>query len=169
MVIYSAGLRVSEAAALKVHHIVSRPCVCLLPVARAARPATRCCPRPVSSICGRTGASTALSIPKGGCFSVRTRSLTSHPEASNRHSTKHASGQALPSRFRFTPFAMPLPLTCWKTAQPGATLLQVKELLGHASIQTTTIYLHLANLTAGLKSPLDNWPVVSQTEGDTRG
>lgn len=41
--------------------------------------------------------------------------------------------------------------------EDGATLLQVKELLGHASIQATTVYLHLANLTAGLKSPLDNW------------
>jgi len=49
------------------------------------------------------------------------------------------------------------------------TLLQVKELLGHANIQSTTIYLHLANLTAGLKSPLDNWPVVPRMEDNTRG
>ncbi len=39
--------------------------------------------------------------------------------------------------------------------EDGATLLQVKELLGHASIQSTTVYLHLANLTADVKSPLD--------------
>lgn len=39
--------------------------------------------------------------------------------------------------------------------EDGATLLQIKELLGHRSIQSTTVYLHLANLTAGLCSPLD--------------
>ncbi|MDA8206678.1 MAG: tyrosine-type recombinase/integrase [Thermaerobacter sp.] len=39
--------------------------------------------------------------------------------------------------------------------EDGATLLQIKELLGHRSIPSTTVYLHLANLTAGLRSPLD--------------
>jgi len=42
--------------------------------------------------------------------------------------------------------------------EDGASLLQIKELLGHSSIQSTTIYLHLANVTAGIKSPLDNMP-----------
>jgi site-specific recombinase XerD len=40
--------------------------------------------------------------------------------------------------------------------EDGVTLLQIKELLGHASIQSTTVYLHLANVTSGIKSPLDN-------------
>jgi len=44
--------------------------------------------------------------------------------------------------------------------EDGATLLQVKELLGHSSIQSTTIYLHLANLTAGLNSPFDHDPAI---------
>jgi integrase/recombinase XerD len=48
--------------------------------------------------------------------------------------------------------------------EDGATLLQVKELLGHANIQSTTIYLHLANITAGLKSPLDNMPAFCDLE-----
>ena len=39
--------------------------------------------------------------------------------------------------------------------EDGATLLQIKELLGHRSIQSTTVSLHLANLTEGLQSPLD--------------
>ena len=43
--------------------------------------------------------------------------------------------------------------------EDGATLLQIKDLLGHASIQSTTIYLHLANITSGLNSPFDNSPV----------
>ena len=42
--------------------------------------------------------------------------------------------------------------------EDGATLLQIKELLGHASLHSTTVYLHLANLTGGVRSPLDALP-----------
>jgi integrase/recombinase XerD len=38
----------------------------------------------------------------------------------------------------------------------GADILQIKELLGHADIQTTSMYLHLTHAQVlGLKSPLD--------------
>ncbi len=38
----------------------------------------------------------------------------------------------------------------------GASILQIKELLGHGSIQTTVVYLHLTDAQVfGLKSPLD--------------
>ena len=38
----------------------------------------------------------------------------------------------------------------------GATLLQLKELLGHENIQTTSMYLHLTHAEVlGLKSPFD--------------
>ena len=39
--------------------------------------------------------------------------------------------------------------------EDGCSLLQIKEMLGHASISSTVIYLHLANTTAGVKSPAD--------------
>lgn len=42
--------------------------------------------------------------------------------------------------------------------EDGGTLLQIKELLGHASLHSTTVYLHLANLTGGIRSPLDGLP-----------
>jgi integrase/recombinase XerD len=42
--------------------------------------------------------------------------------------------------------------------EDGVSLLQIKELLGHATIQSTTVYLHLANVTSGIKSPLDTLP-----------
>jgi site-specific recombinase XerD len=42
--------------------------------------------------------------------------------------------------------------------EDGATLLQIKELLGHSSIQSTTVYLHLASLTTQVGSPLDRFP-----------
>jgi len=44
--------------------------------------------------------------------------------------------------------------------EDGYSLLQIKEMLGHYSIQSTTIYLHLANTTAGVVSPADKLPEV---------
>jgi site-specific recombinase XerD len=44
--------------------------------------------------------------------------------------------------------------------EDGLSLLQIKELLGHYSIQSTTIYLHLANVTGGVISPADKLPEV---------
>ena len=37
----------------------------------------------------------------------------------------------------------------------GATLIQVKELLGHSNIRSTMEYVHVANIDLGLESPLD--------------
>ena len=37
----------------------------------------------------------------------------------------------------------------------GATLLQVKELMGHSNIRSTMEYIHVANIDLGLESPLD--------------
>ena len=39
----------------------------------------------------------------------------------------------------------------------GATLIQVKELLGHSNIRSTMEYVHVANIDLGLESPLDEF------------
>jgi site-specific recombinase XerD len=39
--------------------------------------------------------------------------------------------------------------------EDGVGLFQIKELLGHASLSSTTVYLHLANLAGGITSPAD--------------
>ena len=41
--------------------------------------------------------------------------------------------------------------------EDGASIFQIKELLGHASLSSTTVYLHLANTTAGVVSPADRY------------
>jgi site-specific recombinase XerD len=41
--------------------------------------------------------------------------------------------------------------------EDGASIFQIKELLGHACLSSTTIYLHLANTTAGVVSPADRY------------
>lgn len=37
----------------------------------------------------------------------------------------------------------------------GATLIQVKELMGHSNIRSTMEYVHVANIELGLESPID--------------
>lgn len=49
--------------------------------------------------------------------------------------------------------------------EDGVTLLQIKDLLGHARLHSTTVYLHLANLTAGVRSPLDTLATGGPTHG----
>lgn len=39
--------------------------------------------------------------------------------------------------------------------EDGTDILVIKELMGHASLSTTAIYLHLANVTSGVVSPID--------------
>lgn len=39
--------------------------------------------------------------------------------------------------------------------EDGVSIFQIKELLGHASLNSTTIYLHLANTTENVVSPAD--------------
>ena len=39
--------------------------------------------------------------------------------------------------------------------EDGTDILVIKELMGHASLSTTAIYLHLANVTGGVVSPID--------------
>jgi site-specific recombinase XerD len=39
----------------------------------------------------------------------------------------------------------------------GATVFQIKELLGHASLNSTAVYLHLANTMDGVVSPADRF------------
>ena len=37
----------------------------------------------------------------------------------------------------------------------GATILEVKELMGHSNIRSTMAYIHVANIDLEIESPLD--------------
>jgi len=166
MVIYGAGLRVSEAAALKVHHIDSK----------AMR---------VFVACGKGGKDRYTLLSEDCLVNLRQywrAYRPQHPEgwlfpglSKVTHVTPKSIREVFHEARRRAGITKPVSIHSLRHAfathllEDGATLLQVKELLGHANIQSTTIYLHLANLTAGLKSPLDNGPVASQTGVNPRG
>jgi len=42
--------------------------------------------------------------------------------------------------------------------ESGVELVQIKQLLGHTFLQTTSIYLHLSNTSQTIQSPLDTLP-----------
>ena len=46
---------------------------------------------------------------------------------------------------------------CYATnlIENGATLIQVKELMGHSNIRSTMEYIHIAKMEIGIKSPID--------------
>ena len=78
-----------------------------------------------------------------------------------------AFDQALARAGITTPASVHTLRHCFAThlLEDGATLLQIKELLGHASLHSTTVYVHLANLTGGIRSPLDALSVGRPTDG----
>jgi site-specific recombinase XerD len=41
--------------------------------------------------------------------------------------------------------------------EDGVSIFQIKELLGHASLNSTVVYLHLANTTGNIVSPADRF------------
>lgn len=43
--------------------------------------------------------------------------------------------------------------------EDGVDLFRIKELLGHASLSSTTVYLHLANTSSGIVSPADRFEI----------
>lgn len=59
---------------------------------------------------------------------------------------------------------------CYATnlIENGATLIQVKELMGHSNIRSTMEYVHVANIDLGLESPLDVFLRGEKDGKDTR-
>lgn len=159
MVVYSSGLRVSEAAALKIQHIDSKT-------------------MRVFVECGK-GGKDRFTLLSETCLHVLREYWKvyrpQHPEGwlfLGTHKVAPITSAGIKNAFykavKRTNIAKDVSVHTLRHSfathllEDGASLLQIKELLGHAHIQSTTIYLHLANVTSGLKSPLDYSPIMSQ-------
>lgn len=152
MLVYSAGLRVSEAAAIKTAHIDSKAMRVFVQGGKGNKDRYTLLSNTCLHALRDYWRAYRPNDPQGWLFVGA--DLTSHVsvasiqtafnDAVKRTSlTKHVSIHTL--RHSFATHLL----------EDGATLLQIKELLGHASIQSTTVYLHVANGTASLTSPLD--------------
>lgn len=161
MVVYSSGLRVSEAAALKTQHIDSKSMRVFIKCGKGGRDRYTL----LSEAC--------LDVLREYWRTYRPK----HPEgwlflgmSGISHITSRHIGVAFNEAVKRTKITKKVSIHTLRHSfathllEDGATLLQIKELLGHTSIQSTTIYLHLANVTSGIKSPLDNLPVFNRSE-----
>ena len=164
--VYGSGLRVSEAATLKVSDIDSK----------AMR----------VFVTGGKGNKDRYTILSATCLTALREYWRAyrpqHPDGWLFLGTSHVghittSGVALAFKQAVRRARIPKDVSihslrhCFAThlLEDGATLLQIKELLGHASIHSTTVYLHLANLTAGIHSPLDHFPAGERGDGVAHG
>jgi site-specific recombinase XerD len=151
-VVYSSGLRVSEAANLKLQHIDSANMRLFVEDGKGGKDRYTLLSENCLDILRLYWKRYRPEHPEGWLFTgtYNVTHITSagiesafNESAKKAGITKNVSVHSL--RHAFATHLL----------EDGATLLQVKELLGHSSIQSTTIYLHLANLTADIKSPFD--------------
>lgn len=154
-VIYSSGLRISEAAALKIAHIDSKNMRLFVESGKGSKDRYTLLSETCLHVLREYFSIYRPKHPEGWLFlgtnnvshiTYRGIELAFDKAVKRANITKHVSVHTL--RHAFATHLL----------EDGATLLQIKELLGHSSIQSTTIYLHLANLTSEIKSPLDNSP-----------
>lgn len=166
MVVYSSGLRVSEAAALKIQHIDSKNMRVFVDCGKGGKDRYTLLSKACLTVLREYWKTYRPKHPEGWLFlskydvsHITSRGIMfAFDEAVKRTTiTKNVSIHTLRHSFAI------------HLLEDGATLLQIKELLGHASIQSTTIYLHLANVTSGIKSPLDNLPGYGGSEVSSNG
>ncbi|WP_197461009.1 tyrosine-type recombinase/integrase [Ferroacidibacillus organovorans] len=153
MVVYSSGLRVSEAAALKIQHIDSKNMRLFVQNGKGGKDRYTLLSDACLNVLRKYWKEYRPKHPEGwlflGTYNVTHITPDAIGDAFNKavqraHIAKQASIHAL--RHSFATHLL----------EDGATLLQIKSLLGHASVQSTTIYLHLANMPSGIVSPLDS-------------
>lgn len=166
MVAYSSGLRVSEVATLKMQHIDSKNMRLFVEDGKGGKDRYTLLSETCLDVLREYWKKYRPKHPEGwlflGTYDVSHITSDGIENAFNKAAkraciTKDVSIHSL--RHAFSTHLL----------EDGATLLQVKELLGHSSIQSTTIYLHLANLTADIKSPLDKPSAYRSLEASLNG
>jgi len=165
-VIYSSGLRISEAAALKTTHIDSKNMRLFVESGKGGKDRYTLLSETCLHVLRQYFRIYRPKHPEGWLFlgannvshiTYRAIELAFDKAVKKTNITKHVSVHTL--RHAFATHLL----------EDGASLLQIKELLGHSSIKSTTVYLHLANLTSDIKSPLDNSPAYGSLEIPANG
>jgi site-specific recombinase XerD len=159
MLAYSAGLRVSEIARLKVADIDSEGMRIFVRAGKGGKDRYTLLSKTCLDMLRRYWKGHRPDHPEGYLF-LGIRSLD--------HITSAAIAQAFNGALAKSGIKKNVSIHSMRHAfathllENGAGLTDIKELLGHASLSSTTIYLHLANITDRVISPLD----FPYTEGD---
>ena len=160
-VVYSSGLRVSEAAALKIQHVDSNNMRLFVQNGKGGKDRYTLLSDACLHVLREYWKEYRPKHPDGWLF-LGTYNVT--------HITSAAIGDAFNQAVRRAHITKPASIHTLRHSfathllEDGATLLQIKSLLGHASVQSTTIYLHLANMPSGIVSPLDSYSTDARFE-----
>ena len=160
-VVYSSGLRVSEAAALKIQHVDSNNMRLFVQNGKGGKDRYTLLSDACLHVLREYWKEYRPKHPDGWLF-LGTYNVT--------HITSAAIGDAFNQAVRRAHITKPASIHTLRHSfathllEDGATLLQIKSLLGHASVQSTTIYLHLANMPSGIMSPLDSYSTDARFE-----
>jgi len=151
---YSAGLRVSEVAALKVWDIDSAGMRILVRGGKGGKDRFSLLDPQCLATLRRYWAECRPGNPEGWLFPGRGGRRSQHISVRTiQDSFKRALGA---SGVRPDGATMHTLRHCFAThlLEGGAGLLDIKELMGHASLSSTLVYLHLANMADRVRSPL---------------
>lgn len=162
--IYGSGLRVSEAAAIKTQHIDSRTMRVFVQGGKGAKDRYTVLSHTALQLLREYWKAYRPTHPEGWLF-LGTYSLA--------HITSAAISRAFGDALKRAQISKEVSIHSLRHSfathllEDGVSLLQIKELLGHTSIRSTTVYLHLANVTSGMLSPLDRPPSTDERRTST--
>lgn len=152
MLAYSAGLRVSEIATLKVTDIDSGSMRIFVRSGKGGKDRYTLLSKTCLDMLRRYWKGFRPDHPQGYLF-LGVRSL----DHISSDAIEHAFNKALDKSGLVKNVSIHSMRHSFAThlLENGAGLADIKELLGHASLSSTTVYLHLTNITDRVVSPLD--------------
>lgn len=154
--VYGAGLRISEVARLRVQDIDSEQMRIFVYHGKGGKDRYTLLSKRNLEILREYWKQYRPNHPEGYLFYSREKTnnvMTSRAIQDAFH--KYCKKANLPDTFTVHTLRH-----CFAThlSESGVKLVQIKELLGHTFVQTTSIYLHLSNINQTIQSPLDTLP-----------
>ena len=154
--VYGAGLRISEVARLRVQDIDSEQMRIFVYHGKGGKDRYTLLSKRNLEILREYWKQYRPNHPEGYLFYSREKTnnvMTSRAIQDAFH--KYCKKANLPDTFTVHTLRH-----CFAThlLESGVELVQIKELLGHTFVQTTSIYLHLSNINQTIQSPLDTLP-----------
>lgn len=153
---YGSGLRISEVCALRVRDVDSSSMRLLVEGGKGAKDRRTLLPSSTLALLREHWALTRPDHPEGWLFLTGDRSGHACVSTVRRSFGRARSAAGVPAEagtFHTLRHSFATHLL-----EDGCDLMTIKELLGHASLATTSVYLHAAALPDSVASPMDSLP-----------